>query len=79
MFLMEDRGRADDKILGVPVSDPRWTGATDLDDLSPHLLRELEHFFSVYKDLEDAKTATHRWRDASEAVRVTEASGLAAS
>ena len=24
----------------------------DLSDLNPHLIKEIEHFFSVYKDLE---------------------------
>lgn len=70
LFLMEDRGEADHKVLGVPDGDPVWRGARSLDDVPTHLLRELEHFFAVYKDLEDAKTATLGWRSAEEAVEV---------
>ena len=75
VFLMEDQGNADHKILGVPVGDPLWTAAHDLGDVPVHLLRELEHFFAVYKALEDKKTATHGWRDAAEAVAVIERAG----
>lgn len=79
VFLMEDQGSADHKILGVPVGDPLWDGATDLADVPNHLLRELEHFFAVYKDLEDKKTATHGWRDAAEATAVIERALASAS
>jgi inorganic pyrophosphatase len=72
VFLMEDQGAADHKILGVPIGDPLWDGAETLDDVPDHLLRELEHFFAVYKDLEDKKTATRGWRDAAEANAVIE-------
>ena len=67
VFLMEDQGRNDHKILGVPVGDPLWSGASNLDAVPAHLLRELEHFFAVYKDLEDAKTAIIGWRPVEEA------------
>lgn len=70
VFLMEDQGRADHKILCVPDGDPLWAGATDTADVPQHLLRELEHFFAVYKDLEDKKTATFGWRSAEEATVV---------
>lgn len=74
LFLMEDQGQADHKILGVPDGDPLWADAEDLDDVPAHLLRELEHFFTVYKDLEDKKTAVHGWRPVSEAVAIIEQS-----
>lgn len=67
VFLMEDQGAPDHKILGVPERDPLWEGVTELDQIPAHLLRELEHFFSVYKDLEGKKTAVDGWRDAAEA------------
>lgn len=70
VFLMEDQGRADHKVLGVPVGDPLWSTAAGLDDVPAHLLRELEHFFSVYKDLEEKKTATMGWSDAATAAAV---------
>lgn len=67
VFVMQDQGRADLKILGVPVGDPVWREAERLSDLPPHLLRELEHFFDVYKELEGKKTAVEGWRDEAEA------------
>jgi len=73
LFLMEDQGKADHKVLGVPIKDPRWKDTQSLDALPPHLLREMEHFFRVYKDLEDAKTAVIGWRGLDETLAVIEA------
>jgi inorganic pyrophosphatase len=69
---MEDQGHADHKVLAVPDGDPLWREAKDLDDVPEHLLRELEHFFAVYKELEDKKTATLGWRAAAEAYEIIE-------
>mgnify|MGYP001817856245 CR=1 FL=1 len=77
LFLMEDQGEADHKVLGVPIGDPVWAAARSLDDVPSHLLRELEHFFTVYKDLEEKKTATLGWRPASEACSVIKAARAA--
>ena len=76
---MEDQGHADHKILAVPrrrsaVGDERQ----DLDDVPAHLLREFEHFFAVYKDLEDKKTATLGWSGVDEAHEVIERAVAAA-
>jgi inorganic pyrophosphatase len=75
LFLMEDQGLPDHKVLGVPARDPLWGSVRDLDGLPPHLLREFEHFFTVYKDLEDMKTATKGWEGAAEAISVLRAAG----
>ncbi len=77
LFLMEDQGEADHKVLGVPLGDPVWAAAMTLDDVPAHLLRELEHFFPVYKDLEEKKTAALGWRSAAEAIAVIEAARAA--
>ena len=77
LFLMEDQGQADHKVLGVPIGDPLWAEAASLDDVPSHLLRELEHFFTVYKDLEEKKTAAIGWRPAREARSVIEAARAA--
>lgn len=52
VFRMVDRGEADEKIIAVPLNDPYSEAITDLGDVPKHLLREVEHFFRVYKDLE---------------------------
>src|SRR5947207_14279776 len=53
MFRMSDQDGPDEKILCVPCRDPMWSGLEDLDDVPVPIRREIEHFFSVYKDLED--------------------------
>ncbi len=70
VFLMEDQGHPDHKVLGVPEGDPLWANATGLPDVPQHLLKELEHFFAVYKDLEDKKTAAIGWEPADTAARI---------
>ncbi len=51
-WMTDDKGR-DSKILCVPDSDPRWSHVGDLADVPRHLLDEIAHFFSIYKDLEN--------------------------
>ncbi len=50
---MVDDGESDDKIIGVPVDDPRWDNVTDISDVHDHRLKEIEHFFTSYKDLQE--------------------------
>ena len=54
----------------MEVSDPIWNKMNDLTDLNPHLIKEIEHFFSVYKDLEKKKVAINGWGDVTEAVKI---------
>jgi inorganic pyrophosphatase len=56
LFHLIDRGVADEKVLAVPMRDPYSDGLNDLQDVPAHYLREIEHFFEVYKDLEGART-----------------------
>src|SRR4249919_3204617 len=53
----------DEKVLCVPLRDPAWSHVQDLSDLLPTLLAEIEHFFAVYKDLDDEVTETDGFRD----------------
>ncbi len=57
IFFMSDEKGPDAKIIGVPDTDPRWAHVRELDDAPRHLLDEIGHFFSIYKDLE-GKTVT---------------------
>jgi inorganic pyrophosphatase len=70
MFLMRDEKGEDEKILCVPGADPLYAHVHELADLSPHLLKEIEHFFQVYKHLEEKPTATFGWRERDEALEV---------
>lgn len=49
---MIDGGEADEKVIAVPVGDPRYAGVQDLSDVNPHTLREISHFFATYKQLQ---------------------------
>lgn len=53
IMAMIDSGEGDDKIIAVPTDDPRWNDVQDLADLNPHTLREIEHFYSTYKKLQN--------------------------
>lgn len=65
-----DQGEEDDKILGVPVSDPRFNHMKDIHDLEKPFLDEITHFFTVYKHLEGKKVEVKGWHDAAEAKRI---------
>lgn len=47
-----------------------WNHISRLEEVSPHLLREIEHFFKVYKDLEHKKTGIEGWQDREAAIEV---------
>ena len=74
IFLMEDDKGQDEKVLCVPVSDPLWNHVYELEGVPPHLLDEIEHFFSIYKDLEQKSVKTNGWRDKIHAIKVIEES-----
>jgi len=58
----------------VPISDPQWNWVNKLDDVPSHLLREIEHFFQIYKELEEKKTGVEGWEDCEQAVKAIEES-----
>jgi inorganic pyrophosphatase len=62
MLRMRDEAGEDEKVLAVPVVDPRFNQVTELADVPPHLLREIEHFFRIYKDLEGKHVETFGWQ-----------------
>ncbi len=70
LFKMWDEKGLDEKILCVPVSDPLWNYIESLADVPPHLLKEIAHFFAIYKDLEEKKTGVEGWEDRDAAVKV---------
>ncbi|MGW1453669.1 inorganic diphosphatase [Salegentibacter agarivorans] len=67
VFHMADEKGPDEKIICVPVSDPIWNRLNDLNELNGHMVKEIEHFFKVYKDLEKKKVDVGGWGDAKEA------------
>ncbi len=73
-LLMRDEKGPDEKILGVPVGDPRFDEVRELKDLAPHWLREIEMFFASYKQLEGAPVEVAGWRGSRTAWRLIERS-----
>jgi len=67
VFHMTDEKGPDEKVICVPVSDPVWNQINDLNELNPHLIKEIEHFFKVYKDLEKKKVDVGGWGEQQEA------------
>jgi inorganic pyrophosphatase len=49
---MTDSGEADEKIIAVLVSDPRFSTVSDLKDANQHVLKEISHFFGTYKQIQ---------------------------
>jgi inorganic pyrophosphatase len=67
LFKMIDKGVNDFKVLGVPNADPLFAHLRKLEDVPPHFLREVEHFFGTYKQLEGVATSSLGWISAEEA------------
>jgi len=65
MLEMTDQGVADEKILCVGKNNPRYTDVWNYSEIYPHMLKEITHFFAIYKDLEGKRVEIKGWRDAS--------------
>src|SRR5262245_57551435 len=70
VLIMQDEKGLDEKILGVPVADPRFAEVADLSDLPHHWLEEVENFFETYKALEGKAVSAEGWKGAREASAV---------
>jgi inorganic pyrophosphatase len=71
VFHMSDEKGPDEKVICVPLKDPTWGGMSDIHDVPPGLRNEIEHFFQVYKDLEQAgKVVTRGFGNRADAERV---------
>jgi|TARA_B110000908_G_scaffold132228_1_gene155652 inorganic pyrophosphatase len=72
VFHMADEKGPDEKVICVPVSDPIWNTLNDLSDMNPHQIKEIEHFFQVYKDLEKKRVDVGGWGNADEAYDIVD-------
>jgi len=59
---MIDGEKTDLKILGVPIGDPRFDQIRTIDEVPPHVRREFEHFFTIYKELEGKTVRIQGWK-----------------
>ena len=70
VFIMADDKGSDEKVLSVPVHDPLYNETHELGDVPKHYLREVEHFFTIYKELEGVRTTVAGWKDRETAHRL---------
>jgi inorganic pyrophosphatase len=64
---MIDGGDSDDKVIAVPKDDPRFNDIKDLEDVNSHTLKEIEHFYSTYKKLQNKEVSVTGFKGAKEA------------
>ena len=64
--MSDDKGR-DEKLICVPVADPTWSKIESLEDMNPHTLKAVEHFFKTYKDLENKTCIVEGYGDKAQA------------
>ena len=67
MISMMDSGRLDDKIIAVAFDDPTYNVYHNIEELPPHVVSEMRHFFSVYKNLESRETIVDEEKGVEEA------------
>src|SRR5215203_4566170 len=67
---MRDEKGFDFKVLCVAIGDAHQQPIERLDQVRPHRLVEIEHFFETYKALEDKAVDVVGWRDAERALQI---------
>ena len=70
---MHDEKGFDFKVLCVALGDPNQAHIERLDQMRPHRLVEIEHFFQTYKLLEDKTVDVLGWEDRDRALEVLRA------
>lgn len=71
---MVDGGERDDKVVAVPVDDPRFNEVQDLADLNKHFIKEMTHFFETYKKVQNKVVEVGNWHGKTEAMAAFERS-----
>jgi len=59
VITMLDDGRNDEKIIAIPFGDPTYNHYTEISQLPDHIAQEMNHFFRVYKQLEEKDTVVN--------------------
>ena len=65
---MRDEKGPDEKVLCVATKDPRYGTREAIDHVNPHTLKEVFHFFEVYKELEEKSVEVIGWKGRSVAI-----------
>lgn len=70
LLKMVDNGDEDYKILGVQADNPRFDNIKDIKDITAsheHSLKEIAHFFEIYKELQNKKVKILGWENSEKA------------
>ena len=72
VMTMVDNQERDDKIIAVHLNDPEYNHYSELEELPPHRLKELERFFLDYKKLEkeNRKVTVEKFSGRQDAERI---------
>lgn len=74
---MDDGGKPDEKLICVALKDPRFGERSSLSELNPHTVREIEHFFQIYKLLEEKQVNVKGMLGPEAAIEIVEKYRLA--
>ena len=69
---MVDQGFQDEKVIAVVDEDPRFAELTQIEDVHPHTLKEIKHFFGSYKRLEEDETIVKEYHNQQDAIELIE-------
>ncbi len=74
VITMNDNGSGDEKVIAIPYTDPTYNGYKSISELPAHIFEEMQHFFRVYKELENKPTSVSEVHDVEEAKQVVQRS-----
>ena len=74
VITMIDQGKNDEKIIAIPYNDPTYNSYKDISELPHHIFDEMQHFFTVYKNLEGKETAVDDVKNRETALKIIEKS-----
>lgn len=67
---MIDNGKNDEKIIAIPFEDPTYNSYRSIEAIPQHVFQEMQHFFTVYKQLENKQTAVNDVMGHNKAVEI---------
>lgn len=74
MIRMIDRNEEDEKVIAIPFGDPQYNNYKELSQLPQHIIDELKHFLTVYKQLENKKVSIQEVVDSNTTKKVIQKS-----
>ena len=74
VITMVDNGKRDEKIIAIPFNDPTYNNYKSITELPGHIFEEMQHFFRVYKELENKPTSVSEVHDHEVAIDVVQKS-----